>query len=135
MMELDYYKMFAEFGIVGGLLLGLSFFAVVALRWLAINAIKPLVIAGIDYLSMQTKSTAKNLEAIENLTLLEGEIRTAILEMKEAHTDSDSKFATVHTNMSISILARAVGRIAKAIDVDVHDLINELQTVLNRQAI
>jgi len=136
---------FGEFGalslMLGTLLLGIG----IVLRWVAVHGVAPLVQAGIGYLNQQTEATRKNVDSLEQLAKLEYDIRHAVIQMrdesreadamarKSAHElqtildDEDSKFVTVRTNRSISLLAQAVARIAKAVDVDIADLVREIE--------
>ncbi len=126
-------KAFGEFGILAVLVVILLAAIGIAVRWLANNAILPMVRAGINYLNKQTEATDKLVEQQTKMAALEADIRKAIMEMRETHSDADSVFATVHTNASIGILAKAVNRVAIAVDADVSGLIDELESVLRRQ--
>lgn len=144
MFDASMLKQFAEYGILGTTLGAMVVCIMLILRWLAKHAVTPMVKAAIGYLNQQTEATRQNLESLQQLALLERSIRSAIVDMREesdrsseylrdAHRDPDSALSTVHTNASIVLLAKAVQRVALAVDVDVTELINEIEKSVSKQ--
>ena len=124
-----------EFGMEGGLLLALIGACIYTLRWTASNVVMPLTTAGIEFIKDQSQLQNANTDAIIKISEAEIEIRRHVQQMVDTHKDKDSTFSTVHTNIAISILAKAVGRVADCIDgCEVKDLVKELQKTLNKQS-
>lgn len=142
---------FSEHGpvwiLVGSLIMG----GFTALRWLANHIALPAGKAFIEYLSQQSAVASENQqtaretrEATYKLVEMEKEIRRAIQEMHkqsnedsrlmlEAHSDPLSMFCTLQTNDALVILARAVERVARALDIEVNDLVEEIERLMESQ--
>jgi len=122
-----------QFGVPTALLLIFIGITVQVLRWLAKNAVSPLVESGVEYLKLQTQATQENQESIRRMAEVEKEIRDHMANITKIHVDEDSTFSTVHTNAGLELLAKAVQRIATASEIDIDDLILEMKHVLARQ--
>lgn len=127
---MDVIQTFAEYGLPGLIILAMFAGIAIAAKWLATNAIVPVVKACIAYMEQQAEATIRNVESLESLSRLEQEIRRSLLDIEAQQRNPNSAFSTVHTNTSIRILARAISRIAKACNVDATELVDEIETVL-----
>jgi len=126
-------RQLGEFGVLASLLacvvVGAFWFA----RWVGVNAVVPTVQALVAFINTQSEVSKETLESIRELRTLELKIDAAIDEMAAAHSDVDSTFATVHTNEAIRLLAMAVQEVANGMDLDVSEIVDKIQTCLQRQ--
>ena len=129
----EVYKEFAQYGLLGLVLLFLGYGAVRISRWVAGNVVTPWVSKNMEYTDEAIKTMKQFRTDSEALTGLYSDLKKAVDSIRAHQRCPDSINSTIHTNSAIRIIGECLKELAKHSAIDIHELCARLERVLDEQ--
>ena len=129
----EVYKEFAQYGLLGLVLLFLGIGLGYTLRWLGVNVVKPWVAKNMEYTDEAIKTMKQFRTDSEALTAVYVDLKKSVDSIRAHQRCPDSINSTIHTNNAIRIIAECLKGIAQHSSTDLHDLCIRLERTLDEQ--